>query len=95
MFTVISVMIVGLCVGLLLRHRRLVFVPRVITVLIWLLLFLLGVEVGGNSDVINSLGSLGVEAFVLAVAGVCGGAVLSWLLYVFVLRSVRRGGRRC
>lgn len=95
MFTVISVMIVGLCVGLLLRHRCLVFVPRVITALIWLLLFLLGVEVGGNSDVINSLGSLGVEAFVLAVAGVCGSAVLSWLLYVFVLRSVRRGGRRC
>ena len=95
MFTVIIIMFLGIAVGWLSKGRASAYIRRLITFLIWVLLFLLGVEVGGNSDVINSLGSLGVEAFVLAVAGVCGSAVLSWLLYVFVLRSVRRGGRRC
>lgn len=46
MFTVILIMLCGIVVGRLLRGRVLSFVPRVITFLIWLLLFLLGIEVG-------------------------------------------------
>lgn len=84
MFTVIIIMCAGIVFGFLSRGRLSGFVRRVITVLIWSLLFLLGVEVGGNPRVVGALGSLGVEAFVVSVAGVLGSAVLAWLLYKYV-----------
>lgn len=54
---------------------------KVITVLIWLLLFLLGVEVGGNEQIIKALPTLGVEALLLSVAGTLGCCVLAWALW--------------
>lgn len=81
MFTVILIMLCGIVVGRLLRGRVLSFVPRAITFLIWLLLFLLGIEVEANPRVVGSLGSLGVEAVVLSAFAVLGCAVLCWLLF--------------
>ena len=84
MFTVILVMLSGMLLGRLLRNRRMAFLPRVVMFLIWVLLFLLGVEVGANPEIIRNLKSLGVEAFVLAVAGTLGSAVLAWALWRYV-----------
>lgn len=81
MFTVMLFMIAGLCLGLALRKKRLPRISAVVTLLVWGLLFLLGVEVGGNPRVVGSLGSLGVEALVLAAAGAFGCAVLCKILF--------------
>ena len=81
MFTVVLIMIAGVVVGLVSRGRFTCFVSRVVTVLIWLLLFLLGVEVGCNDNVVNGLRELGVEALVLAAAGSFGSAAFAWLLW--------------
>lgn len=51
---------------------------RLITYLIWLLLFLLGVEVGGNEQIIKALPTLGVEALLISVATVVGCCSLAW-----------------
>ena len=90
MFTVILVMLSGMLLGRLLRNRRMTFLPRVVKFLIWVLLFLLGVEVGANPEIIRNLKSLGVEAFVLAVAGTLGSAGLAWALW----RDAERSGER-
>ena len=45
MFTVMLFMIAGFCLGLVLRRKRMPFIARFVTILVWLLLFLLGVEV--------------------------------------------------
>lgn len=90
MFTVILVMLSGMLLGRLLRNRRMAFLPRVVMFLIWVLLFLLGVEVGANPEIISNLKSLGVEAFVLAVAGTFGSAVLAWALWHYAERSGER-----
>lgn len=54
---------------------------RLITYLIWLLLFLLGVEVGGNEQIIRALPTLGVEALLISVATVVGCCSLAWGLW--------------
>lgn len=90
MFTVILVMLSGMLLGRLLRNRRMAFLPRVVMFLIWVLLFLLGVEVGATPEIIRNLKSLGVEAFVLAVAGTLGSAVLAWALWRYAERSGER-----
>lgn len=47
MFTIIGLMLTGMLLGFLLRKQKLSGIHKVITVLIWLLLFLLGIDVGG------------------------------------------------
>ncbi|MEZ3549456.1 MAG: lysine exporter LysO family protein [Muribaculaceae bacterium] len=81
MFTIILIMASGIAIGWLLRGRKLPFLGRVTNVLIWVLLFLLGVEVGGDERIIRGIASLGVEAALVALAGVAGCALLCILLW--------------
>lgn len=88
MFSVILFIFLGISSGYLLRKKRSrscakvqTAKDKVITVLIWLLLFLLGVEVGGNEQIIKALPTLGVEALLLSVAGTLGSCVLAWALW--------------
>ena len=54
---------------------------RIVTWLIWLLLFLLGIEVGSNEMIVRSLPTLGVEALLLSSAASLGCCVLAWMLW--------------
>ncbi len=62
MFTIIGLMLTGMLLGYLLRKRNLSEIHKVITVLIWVLLFILGIEVGGNEEIIKGLHTIGLEA---------------------------------
>lgn len=54
---------------------------RIVTWLIWLLLFLLGIEVGSNEMIVRSLPTLGVEALLLSSAATLSCCVLAWMLW--------------
>lgn len=54
---------------------------RIVTWLIWLLLLLLGIEVGSNEMIVRSLPTLGVEALLLSSAATLGCCVLAWALW--------------
>lgn len=84
MFTVISFMLGGVVIGALLRKRDCSWTSKAITVLIWLLLFLLGVEVGGNTKIIAALPALGLDAFAISVASTIGSCVCAWLLWRYI-----------
>lgn len=77
-------MLSGIAVGFLLRNRNTKQLSSVTTVLIWLLLFLLGIEVGGNPRIVSGMQTLGVEALLLTIGGSIGTVVLSWLLWVYI-----------
>ncbi len=62
MFTIIGIMLTGMLTGYLLRSKKLSWIHKVITLLIWLLLFLLGIDVGGNETIIKGLHTIGLEA---------------------------------
>ena len=84
MFTVIEIMFIGIGLGYLLRRQSLPWISKAITALIWLLLFLLGIEVGHNERIIRSLPTLGLEAFVIAIVCVLGSCVAAWGLWKYV-----------
>lgn len=84
MFTVISFMLGGVVIGALLRKRDCSWTSKAITVLIWLLLFLLGVEVGGNKKIIAALPVLGLDAFAISVASTIGSCFCAWLLWKYI-----------
>ena len=76
MFTIIGLMLTGMLLGYLLRKRNLHRIHTVITVLIWTLLFILGIEVGGNEQIIK-----GIEAVILTLGGTLGSVVAAWALW--------------
>ena len=45
MFIIIGIMLTGMLLGFLLRNKRLSWIHKIITLLIWVLLFLLGIDV--------------------------------------------------
>lgn len=87
MFTVIFIMLCGVCAGYLLRGRKLKFTGPLTNVFIWILLFLLGVEVGCDERIISGLTILGIEGIAIALAGVAGCGALSLLLWKITMRS--------
>lgn len=92
MLKIVAIMLCGIAVGFLLRKRRLRVVPHAVTALIWALLFLLGVEVGTNRQVIEGITSLGMEALWLSLAGIAGTVLFAWALWRWA--SHKKGGDR-
>lgn len=81
MIEIMAVMAAGIAAGRLLRGRRMPFLGRATNALIWLLLFLLGVEVGSDERIVNGIATLGAEACAVAVAAVAGCSLTAWLLW--------------
>lgn len=81
MFIIIGMMLAGILIGYLLRNKRLHGIHRMITVLIWLLLFLLGVDAGSNETIIKGLHSIGLEAAAITIGAVTGSTLFAWGLW--------------
>ena len=81
MLVLFAVIFGGIVTGRLLQSRRLAFVSRLIAVIIWALLFLLGLEVGSDPAVVGGMATLGRTAFVIFVFSVAGSIGASWLLW--------------
>ena len=87
MFIVIAFIFIGIVAGRLMRRWPMAWLQHALTALVWVLLFLLGVEVGGNDQVIASLPTLGVEAAIIAGFATLGSCVLAMLLWQYVKRN--------
>ena len=87
MLIVVSLMLCGIAVGYMLRNKNTHIVSRIITVLIWLLLFLLGIEVGSNPRIVMGMQTLGIEAMLLTIGGAVGTTLCAWLLWIYVSRK--------
>ena len=72
----------GILVGLLLRrqHSLIKGAERLTALAIYLLLFLLGLDVGGNEAVFSRLPELGVQALILSATAIAGSVAFSALL---------------
>jgi uncharacterized membrane protein YbjE (DUF340 family) len=92
MLTIILMMACGIVAGRLLRKRRLAWLSPLTTVLIWALLFLLGIEVGGDDRIIHSMSRLGAEGVAIALAASLGSASLAWGLWRWSRLSGKKGG---
>lgn len=80
----------GIAVGYVLRRVEVLQrVGKLISVTIFLLLFLLGITVGSNPDIMNNLGTLGWQAFILAFAGTLGSVVVAGLVYHYFFKERR------
>ena len=90
MFIVIAMMFSGIAFGYLMRRHRFTHIGKIIISFIWILLFVLGIEVGGDPKVMNSLHTLGIEAIFIASLSILGSAIAAMLLWKNVKKDEER-----
>lgn len=83
MFVVILFLISGILIGSLLqkKERLLKITDRLSTWFIYVFLFLLGISVGGNEEIIDNFGKLGIQAIILTVGAISGSVLASYFIY--------------
>lgn len=81
MLPIIISMLAGIAFGLAFCRGRVAFVGRAVTILIWLLLFMLGLGIGASDKVFDSIASIGFSALAVGVAAAIGSAAAAWLLW--------------
>ena len=80
MLKIVGIMLLGVFTGYLLKNYQFRWVQKWIMLAIWLLLFLLGIAVGTNGEIMNNLDTIGL---ILALGGVSGSVILAWVVYRF------------
>ncbi len=83
MLIIMGIMLGSLLLGVICR-RRLPWIGKVTTVLVWLLLFLLGLEVGGNPQIVEALPTLGIDALIIAFLATLGSIMAAGLLWRWI-----------
>lgn len=91
MFIVIGLMLVGVLAGRFLRRFKFGWIQALIIMLIWILLFLLGVDVGSNEQIIREFHTIGMEAIVITLFAVLG-SVIAASLFWRRLNKNKKGG---
>ncbi|MFA7116273.1 MAG: lysine exporter LysO family protein [Bacteroidales bacterium] len=90
MIIIFGLIILGLFLGIFLRKVNSIYLNRIITGIIWLLLFIMGIEVGSNPDVVNNLGKLGIDALLISLAASLGSIFTSYIMWRFIRKYERR-----
>lgn len=83
MITVLLVMLSGIVAGVII-HRKPRFVQindQLISLAIYILLFLLGISVGVNKTIVQNIGTLGFQAIMITLGAVLGSVMVSWLVF--------------
>lgn len=86
MIVVLLCLAAGILSGTLLRRseRLLTVIDQLTIWFIYLFLFLLGLSVGLDREIIANFGRLGLQAAVIALACVIGSVVPAWFVFRFV-----------
>jgi len=88
MFIVFGIMVSGIVAGYFLRRiPNITFIGKLITGFIFLLLFTLGLSVGGNDVIVSNLSTIGVQALVITLAAVVGSVLAAWIVYKRFFRN--------
>lgn len=92
MYIALGVMILGMAIGWLFNNRLNQAVLQRLTLgAIFLLLFLLGLAIGANQDLLSRLPSLGLQALALMLAGVGGSIAAALFIKRFLTMPDKKG----
>ncbi len=71
----------SILIGFLLRNFNIPSVPSwVVTVIVWVLLFLMGISIGSNPEIVSNIGIYGKEALVLGILATLGSAAAAMVI---------------
>ena len=77
MFIILGLLGLGISVGYLCRHSYTIFA----------MLFIFGITIGANQSLLNNIGEFGIQAAILAICGVLGSLVASFIAYKLFIKK--------
>lgn len=82
MLNIILIILSGVVVGYFVRKiPQVKYVGTIISMIIMLLLFFLGVSVGANEQVVKNFSSIGFDALIITLGGTLGTVLCAWFVY--------------
>lgn len=89
MITVLVLMVAGILIGMYIKQIAawIKYIDKIISVTIYVLLFLLGISVGLNDKIISNLDSIGLDALIISAGAITGSVLVSWGVYHFFFRT--------
>ncbi|MFO7862845.1 MAG: LysO family transporter [Salinivirgaceae bacterium] len=83
MIKVLVIMTLGMGAGLLLRRRKRVLkmVDKAMLLAVFVLLFLMGVAIGSDAQIMSNLHNVGLAAVIVSVAAIAGSVLLAWVVF--------------
>lgn len=94
MFIMMGILVAGILAGYLLRAQKKMLggIGKLNMLIIYLLLFAMGLSVGRDENVMNNLGRLGIQGILISICSIAGSVLLSWLVYryCFVSRNAEK-----
>ena len=84
MFSIVATMMTGISLGYLFRHKSILQnTEKTISMTIFLLLFIMGITIGSNDELIMNLGNFGWQAAIISVSATCGSVLAAWIVMRF------------
>ncbi|WP_299522126.1 LysO family transporter [uncultured Lutibacter sp.] len=83
MIPVLLLMTIGLILGYVLRNKTkfILFSNKATTLIIYMLLFLLGIGVGLNKTIISNIANIGFQAILITFGAILGSLILAYITY--------------
>ncbi|WP_299124272.1 LysO family transporter [uncultured Tenacibaculum sp.] len=83
MLPVLLVMTLGIVLGYVFRNQSKIirFSEKATSMVIYLLLFLLGIGVGLNKTIVSNMGSIGLQALLITLGAMFGSLLLAYFTY--------------
>jgi len=90
MWMIFLFLLTGVIIGFLFRnkHNVLKTAAKTTSWAVFLLVLFLGISVGGNKNVMSTIGVLGWQALITSVGSIAGSLLLSGIVYFFFFRDI-------
>lgn len=83
MIPVLLLMTIGFILGYVFRNKTkfILFSNKATTLIIYMLLFLLGISVGLNKTIVYNLANIGLQAILITFGAMLGSLILAYITY--------------
>lgn len=95
MFTVLFLLIIGMGIGYVCRKASFLHnIEKTISGTVFLMLFVFGISIGSNDELVKNLDKFGYQAAFLAVLGTVGSLVGAYFAYRFLFKKEGRNDEK-
>ena len=93
MIEILVLMFGGMAIGHLITGKKKLIgiLEKMIMWSIFMLLFLLGIAIGRNPEIMSALGTLGLTALLISVGGIAGSISLAYVVWQMYFRDKESG----
>ncbi|MFI3323346.1 MAG: LysO family transporter [Rikenellaceae bacterium] len=88
MFIVLAIIAIGIVIGSLIRTPKASkLFSGMLNYIIYLLLLVMGIVVGGNEQIVGNLSTIGLRALIISSGATLGSIILALILYRYINRK--------